>query len=76
MRGSGRSSPCGASLTLLEFGHQIYVEIVVAGGGSFLLLVDDVDHVIVQSQSVGHSEVTQCTLVVLRHVDGLAGVLT
>lgn len=66
-----------ASLTLLEFGHQIYVEIVVAGGGGgFLLLVEDADHMIVQSQSVGHSEVTQRTLVGLRHVDRLAGVLT
>lgn len=63
-------------LTLLEFGHQIYIEIVVAGGGGFLLLVEDADHMIVQSQSVGHSEVTQRTLVGLRHVDRLAGVLT
>ena len=65
------------SLTLLEFGHQIHVEIVVAGGRrSFLLLAEDAGDMIVQSQSVGHGEVTHRTLVVLRHVDGLARVLT
>lgn len=64
------------SLTLLEFGHQIYVEIVVAGGSGVLLLPEDVDHMIVHSQPVGHSEVTHRTLVVLRHVHGLTGVLT
>lgn len=64
------------SFTLLEFGHQIYVEIVVAGGGGFILSVEDADHVIVQSQPVSDSEVTHGSLVALRHVDWLAGVLT
>lgn len=63
------------NLTFLEFGHQIYVEIVV-GGRCFLLFIDDADNMIVQSQSVGNSEITHGSLVVLRHVDRLTGVLT
>lgn len=62
--------------TLLQFGHQIDVKIILAGGGGLLLSVEDVDHVIVQSQSVGHSEVAHGAFVVLRHVNRLAGVLT
>lgn len=64
------------SLTLLEFGHQIYIKIIVAGGGSLLLLAEDAGHVIVQSQPVGHGEVTRGALVILRHIDRLARVLT
>lgn len=62
--------------TFLQFGHQIDVKIVPAGGGGFLLLAEDADHMIVQSQSVCHSEVTHSTFVVLWHIDRLAGVLT
>lgn len=64
------------SLTLLEFGHQIYIKIIIAGGSGLLLLAEDTGHVIVESQPVGHGEVTRGTLVVLRHIDRLARVLT
>lgn len=64
------------SLTLLEFGHQIYIKIIVAGGGGLLLLAEDAGHVIVQSQPVGHGEVTCGALVILRHIHRLARVLT
>lgn len=62
--------------SLLKLGNQIHVEVFIAGGGSFLLLAEDADHVVVQSQAVGHSEVTHSSLVVLRHVNRLARVLT
>lgn len=65
-----------ASLTLLEFGNQIYVEILVAGGGSLLLLAEDANHMIVHSQSVSDSKVTHSSFVVLRHVNRLTRVLT
>lgn len=59
--------------TFLEFGHQIYVEIVFV---AFLLLAEGADHVIVKSQSIGDGEIAHGPLVVLRNVDGFAGVLT
>lgn len=62
--------------TFLQFGDQIDVKIIPAGGGSFLLLGENADHMIVESQSVCHSEVTHSTFVVLWHINRLAGVLT
>lgn len=62
-------------ITFSKFGHQIYIEILI-GGGWFLLLVHDADHVIVKSQSVRNGQVAYGPLVVLRHIHRLARVLT
>lgn len=63
--------------TPLQFFHQIYVEVLVAGRQSLFFLIGHyAGHMIVQSQAVGHGEVTQRSLVALGHVHGLAAELT
>lgn len=63
--------------TFLEFGHPVHVQVVLARGlRGVSVFIQDANNVVVQSQSIGHGEVTDGAFVVLRDLSWLAAVLT
>lgn len=65
------------SATFLQFGHQIHIKVVIAGGGSrIILLAGHHSYMLIERQPVGYSEVTHRPLVVQRDIGRVCRIIT